>query len=160
MRARGIIAVAAIVAGATACAYGPTDGMPTAECHATTTGPSGPTDGSGLAAVRQTPMLVVVGGVVWTMCDATPQSHVMDLQLWFRPEGTADVETWYLISDRKGMIRKPGPMPTPNAITGPCVPGDYQLKYTITGVSSQGEPFVASGQGYRATMTAHDCGLG
>jgi hypothetical protein len=80
----------------------------------------------------------------------------LDLELWFQPEGS--VENWHMVASRE-IHGPPGPVPTPNAITGPCLPGDYQIRYHVVGVSSQGEPFVDAGKGWTATLTHRDCGI-
>ena len=135
------------------------DSSPTAECHSSTKGPSGPQDGSGLAvtAPGHGNIIHFVSASVWAWCEPAPQEHHMTVEVWYEPIGS--IENWHKLTDRT-VSKIPLPIPTATFVTAACVPGDYQIRWHVTGLTSQGHIFTTDIQkGFSAEFTKQDCGI-
>lgn len=151
-----VVAIVAVLS-LQGCAFGPASDAPSPECFASTVGPSGATDGSGITVKKSDGLHSLVVGTVWVHCDTSPREHILDVSLWAEPPGA--IEQWHEVTDRGGITRIPNVLPYPNVVTNQCLPLEFQVRYSVTGVSSEGEPFTASGKGYSRVLTAQDCGL-
>jgi hypothetical protein len=138
-------------------------------CHFSLTSPAGSKGdgGSGLKPKKSGPVLITLSGIVWGYCTDTVRDFTLDLHIYGGPPGTHTTGTDFTknkraheLSYREVKSPIPGPVPTPYAITMPCIPGlELQLVYTVTARDQAGN-FIGGGPygGSIVQYTAKDCG--
>lgn len=123
--------------------------------------------GSGLRPKQMSPVLINLVGLVYGYCTDIVRDFTLDLHIYGGPPGTHTGGTDFTknkraheLSYREVKSPIPGPVPTPYAITMPCIPGlELQLVYTLTARDEAGN-FIGSGPngGSIVQFTASQCG--
>lgn len=141
-------------------------GTVTGACRFSIQGPpADTTGGSGLKPKKTSPMMVIVAGIVWGYCTDTIHDFTIDMHIYGAPTGdasgdfTKDPKAHELSHSENHTA--PGPIPTPFAVTAPCVPGvEYQLVWYIVATDPAGN-FVGGGPygGRIRAFSASDCGI-
>jgi hypothetical protein len=97
-----------------------------------------------------------VAGYVWASCPIPPISHILDVELWFHSFGST---TWEPKPSRAFVYKNIPPMDSTFSYgaTYTCVPGLWQVRWSVVGKDNLGDIYTYSHEWQVATITALDC---
>jgi hypothetical protein len=132
-----------------------TDRYDNSECQASTdNGSTFPTsDGTGITITR-TKLINYVTGHVYIICDPRPKQHILDMELWFHPLSGGSFEKKNSITYKSipGAAEETG-----FTLSHWCMPGIWEVRWSVVGRDSVGEPFAYSAHWTYAFVKSIDC---
>lgn len=91
-----------------------------------------------------------IKGTLWVKCTTPPTEHRLTLELQTKVQGG------WATRETRIIDKIPGPVSMPMLITTPCIPGDWQLHWAVTGTVA-GKSFAGSATGMAYTVKVSDC---
>lgn len=94
-----------------------------------------------------------VFGDVFITCSPAPRNQITRVELWYHKMGAT---RWDLQNYTQQKII-PGSQQLLYSVSTPCVPGMYQVRWSVVGTDSEGQHFVRSAEWHYAQVISYDC---
>lgn len=132
-----------------------TDTYGNTECQASTdNGSTYPmSDHTGISITR-TNLINYVTGHVFIICDPSPKQHILDMELWYHPltGGSWEQKISHTYRNIPGSAEE-----TSYSASHWCLPGMWQVRWSVVGRDNEGQPFAYSAKWEIAIVKNIDC---